>query len=351
MLVREIGPGEKEVWNNFIARSACGHVVQSWEWGEFKKQMGNPPTRLGVFDNQVLLATAQYTLHPVPKTPFFIGYLPKGPVCDKNLQETLPEILSAIRKTAQSQNCLLVRLEPNIYSDNRLWVDSLVSWGLKKSPKDVFAPHNFYLDLTKSEKELLSIMHPKWRYNIRLAERKGVKVREESNEEGLKKFLNLQRETARRDGFFVHPDSYYQKLFQVLQPAGMAYLLNAYKEGNSLVPLVSWLFFKFGQTLYYPYGASASFGREVMPSHAMMWAAINLGKKLGCTRFDLWGAAAPNAPADDPYTGFTKFKEGFRPARVSYLGAYDLVINLLGYKIFNFADKLRWTILKLKSKV
>lgn len=350
MIVREIGPEEKELWDNFIARCANGHAVQSWEWGEFKRTMGNPPTRLGAFEDNRLVGTAQYTLHLVPKTKYFVGYLPKGPVCEEKVKEVLPHLLSAIKKTAQAQNCLFVRIEPNIEIENKLWADLLTKNGSSKSPKNIFARHNFYLDLTKSEEELLSEMHPKWRYNIRLSEKRGVKVEEESNSSGLEKFISLQKETAKRGGFFVHPDHYYQKLFQILHVTKTAHLLNAYAPDSKTL-LTSWVLFKFGDTLYYPYGASASIGREVMPSHAIMWAAIKLGKKLGCKRFDLWGAAPPDAPENDPYAGFTRFKEGFNPARVTYLGAYDLVTNPLGYKIFNLADKLRWIALRAISKV
>jgi lipid II:glycine glycyltransferase (peptidoglycan interpeptide bridge formation enzyme) len=105
--------------------------------------------------------------------------------------------------------------------------------------------------------------------------------------------------------------------------------------------LVSWVLFKFKNILYYPYGASSHENREVMGSHAMMWAALEFGKKLGCQKFDLWGAAAPNYSKSDPWAGFTRFKEGFGGTWVAFVGSYDLPISPSWYKIYGVADKLR----------
>lgn len=343
-LIEEIK--DQKSWDDFLLKEG-GHVVQSWEWGEFKATQDTTPTRIGVLENNSLKASAQYTLHPIPFLNKFVGYLPKGPTV-KDPEKYLPIILEAIKNKAKEQNCVFVRIEPSQYSDNQLWVDILDKNNLSKSPKTIFAPYTMVLDLSQSEEELLKNMHPKWRYNIRLSQRKGIKVQEEDTDRALKEFIALQKQTAARDKFFLHPDSYYEKLFQLLHPQGLAHLLTARFEGKLAA---AWLLFSFGQTLYYPYGASNYEFRSLMSSHALMWEAIKLGKKLGCEVFDLWGAAAPEADKNDPWLGFTQFKEGFGAKRVAFLGTFDLVIDQASYQLFNAADKTRWLVLKWLKKI
>lgn len=337
MIVREVGPEQKEDWDNLVACNPSGHILQSWDWGEFKKTMGNTPHRLGVFDRDALVGVAQYTTHPVPYTDKFIGYLPKGPVVGS--PEALGEILEGLKTSAQKNNCVFLKIEPNIPAGLGEWEKVFSTKGLVVSEKEIFAKHTLYLDLTKSEEELLSSMHEKWRYNIRLSERKEVVVSEQNDQHGIETFIRLQKQTAKRNKFFVHTDQYYRNLWLTLQPTGAARILLASVNGKTLA---AWMLFKFGNTLYYPYGASADEGREVMPSHALMWGAIKLGKQLGCSKFDLWGAAGPDAPENDPWIGFTRFKQGFNPTLVSFVGAYDLVIEPSWYRVLTFADKVRW---------
>ena len=334
---------EKETWNAFIAKSDSGHIVQSWQWGEFKESFGNPVTRIAIFSQGKIVAAASYTLHKIPFLNKYVGYLPKGPVFKDNEELYLPELLKSLKAQAKEQSCIFIKIEPNISADIAFIDEIFRKTGLLKSEKTIFAPHSLYLDLTKSDDELLSKMHPKWRYNIRVSERHKVKVQEKKDNASVERFIKLQRETAKRDGFYIHPDNYYRGLWKKLHPDGLVYLLEASAQGR---PLAYWLLFKFGTTLYYPYGASSPELRNTMPSHALMWAAIKFGQKIGCTRFDLWGAAAPSAKENDPWSGFTRFKEGFGAQRISYLGAYDLVIDSVSYRLFNTADKLRWAILR-----
>lgn len=339
MIVREVGPEQQDQWNGLIKDSPYGHILQSWEWGDFKKSMGNPSIRVGVFEDDDLVAAAQYTIHPVPYLKRNIGYLPKGPTSDPKY---IPEILQALKTSSRENNLVFLKIEPNIDDVAKTYFDSyqekLKEQGLLSSPKEIFAKHTFYLDLTLSEEELLARMHEKWRYNIRLSQRKGVEVEEQTDHQSLERFIELQSHTAKRNGFFIHSPQYYRNLWMTLQPKGLAHLLTAKVNG---VVVAAWILFVFGKTLYYPYGASSDLHRETMPSHSLMWQSILLGKRLGCTRFDLWGATHPDAK-NDPWIGFTRFKQGFGPQFVTFPGAYDLVLQDRWYKWLNLADKARW---------
>jgi lipid II:glycine glycyltransferase (peptidoglycan interpeptide bridge formation enzyme) len=338
MEARILTDEDRKQYEEFVEKSPTGHIVQSWSWGEFKDDYGNKITRIGVFDGNKLVSAASYTLHKVPYTNYFVGYLPKGPVVDSVRVEPLQILLEKLTEVAKAQHCLFVRLEPNFLTSEKYHLpkrDNLVM-----APKNIFAPHTLLLDLTLGEDELLKNMHEKWRYNIRLSDKKEVVVKESDD---IDSFVRIQRETAQRDKFFIHPDHYYQNLWKKLHPLGYAALLQATHEKDVLV---SWLLFKFGDKLYYPYGASSSEKRNLMPSHAMMWAAIKWGKDNGCKVFDLWGASPEEADSNDPWAGFTTFKLGFGAKRVSFLGTYDLVINPKLYKLFNLTDNLRWKILR-----
>lgn len=334
MILREIGPNEKELYNSFVANSPYGHVIQSWEWGEFKAGQGLQVFRFGAFDNDKLLGTAQFTLHKVPKTKYHIAYLPKGPVLGSDTKKVLPAFATSFKDLADTYQLVFVKVEPNVEYGTESWEDALNLAGFQKSPKWIFTEFNFLLDLRPSEEEILARMHEKWRYNIRLSERKGVTITEEDSTEALEEHIRLQKETAKRQKFLLHADKYYHDLWAALRPKKMIYLLTAKHEGKTLA---SWLVMHFGKTIYYPYGASANFGREVMPVHALAWKTIQLGKSLGCESFDMWGAADPEVGSSQDIWGSHVFKEGFGPKLVRYVGTYDLVFKSSYYRLFNLA--------------
>ena len=327
MILREIGLEEKDVYNRFVAEH--GHVAQSWEWGEFRSSIGTEVLRFGVFDGSNLLATLQLTLHPVPRTDKTVGYVAKGPVIPANPDVVFPALIDGIKSLAPKYNLIFVKLEPAILETPQ-WLKLLQDQGLKKSRDVLYAEWNFLLDLKPTEAEILAKMHPKWRYNIRLAERKGVQVVEGTANE-LQHFLNLQHQTMKRQGFIQHPDDYYLKWFEFFSQRGMAKLLLSQYQGQVLA---AWLLLQFGTTLYYPFGASSDSDRNVMPVHLMVWRAIQIGKHLGLQTFDLWGADNPDPKARHRFWGTHQFKLGFGPELVHYLGTYDLPLNRRWYRMF-----------------
>ena len=263
-------------------------------------------------------------------------------------------MLESFQKLAKAENAILVKIEPQVgkpYTDqeNKGFADIsdfFLNHGCKiGSP--FFPKWTFYLDLTKSEDQILEQMHPKTRYNIRLAEKHGVTVSEEKTQESFEDFLRLHFETTKRQGFYAHTPKYYQLMWDTLAPAGMAKLLVARYQKKALA---AWLLFTFNNTLYYPYGGSSREFKEVMPNYLMMWETIKFGQKEKCTNFDLWGAPGPNPKESDPWYGFYRFKLGFNPQLVEFIGTYDLITNPTLYPLYNLAQKARWQGLKIKSK-
>ncbi len=213
---------------------------------------------------------------------------------------------------------------------------------LSASSRPLFTKHTFQIDLTRGEDELLTRMNSKTRYNVRLAQKKGVKVVEDNSDRFFEAYLKLQKETTRRQKFFAHDEKYHRQLWKTLRPAKTAYLLHAvYKEEI----LVSWMVFLFNQVLYYPYGGSSVNFRNLMPSNLMLWEAIRWGKKHQAKIFDLWGSLGPNPDINDPWYGFHRFKEGYGGRLVEFIGSYDFIINPTLYKLYNLAENVRWKIL------
>lgn len=344
MIVREVLEEEKEAFN-----TQALHPLQSWEWGEFREKTGLKVVRLGVFDEKKLVSGYQLTVHPVPRTNYSVIYFPKGPMPDKTM-------LNALAKLGKQENAILVKMEPlvggPINEDSRIsgYEDIkkfLLANGCRPG-KPLFPKYTFWLDLTKKEEDLLAIMHPKTRYNVRLAQKHGVEVIEDNSPETFQTHLKLLFETTERQGFYAHNKDYHQKMWQTLNPAGIAHLLVAkYKEK----PLVTWILFAFNKVLYYPYGGSTREHKEVMPSYAIMWEAVKFGKKMGCKTFDLWGTPGPDPKPSDPWFGFHRFKVGFGPKLVEFIGTYDLVLNPYLYPLYNLADDLRWKFLRAKARL
>lgn len=336
MNLRPITSSQKYQYNKVVT-----HVIQSWQWGEFREKLGLKILRFGLFDDKDLPAGRQgklaraftLSLHKIPFLNYYVGYLPKGPFPDKELEE-------ALRKIAFDNKCAFIKLEPNILKGNSKPYS--IHPGFRPSPNPLFTKFNFVLDLSQNEETLLNNMHPKTRYNIRLAQKKGVKVEEREDDEAFEIYLKLYFETTKRQSYFGHSRQYHKKVWQTLRKNNMARILIAFyqKPGTSnQIPLTAWMLLNFKDTLYYPYGGSSFEYREVMASNLVAWEAIKLGKKMGLKYFDMWGALGPNANSSDPWYGFHRFKAGYGGELVEYIGSFDLVLNNFIYKVFTSIDK------------
>lgn len=331
MDLREISENQRTDFNKLVT-----HVIQSWEWGNFRQSLGLPLLRFGLFKNNKLTQAFQLTLHKIPLTNFFVGYFPKGPKPDKDLIQALKEI-------GKKYRCAFIKMEPNVEKREAGSGKQEANTTLRLSPKPYFTRFNYVLDLTKSEDELLKGMHPKFRYNIKVAQKHGVVVEKRTDDEAFKMHLKLHFDTTKRQGFRSHNGYYHHLVWETLKNRGCARVLIAFytpPESKEKIPLSSWLLLNFKDTLYYPYGGSSTEYKNVMASNLLAWEAVKLGKKLGLKKFDLWGAADPKAGDNDPYQGFTQFKSRLGAKLVEYVGTYDLVFNWPIYWAFNFVDKL-----------
>lgn len=307
------------------------HPLQSKEWGEFRTKTGLKVVRDGVI---------QVSIHKIPYTPWNVGYCPKGPMPDESQVETL-------KKIARENNCIFIKCEPKeeVTSD-KVELKTLKQLGFVEG-RSLFTKYNFVLDVTPSEDELLASFKQKTRYNIKVAEKKGVTVSIDDSPEAFERYLELTEETTKRQGFYAHSRTYHKKMWETLHSADIAHLLTARYEGQIIS---TWVLFKYGDTLYYPYGASTREHREVMANNLVMWEAIRLAKKWGLTYLDMWGALGPEADPSDPWYGFHTFKAGYGARHVEYIGTWDYVAKPGLYKVFRVIEDIRWKILRMVKK-
>lgn len=346
MIIREITKSDKKLFNQ-----AASHPLQSFEWGEFRKTTGVEVVRKGIFDNGKLIAPVQVTIHHLPKINYTVGYFPKGLMPDENQ-------IKVLRQIGKEKKALMIKMEPNVGSkiaedqpNTHAWqtIDEfLVKQGCQQG-RPLFTKHTFQLDLKKTEEKLMEKMNGKTRYNVRLAQKRGVKVVLDNSENSFKWFLKLLFEkTVKRQGFYAHTPDYFKKLWQALSPSGMAQLLRAEYKGKTLAVFIV---FKFNGVIYYPYGASTREYKELMAPNLVMWEMIKLGKKLNCAKLDMWGSLGPKPNKKDDWYGFHRFKQGYGGDLIEFLGSYDLVLNQRAYKIYRMADTTRWWGLRTQASL
>ncbi len=322
---------DKRVYNE-----AAHHPLQAWQWGEARKEMGVEVIRLGEFNGVKLKAVYQLTLHGVPFTHWKTGYLPRSIFPSK-------QVLDFLDDYCLINNIISIKLEPYVEQTPYSARDER----LVKSPNSIFPEWTQIIDLTQSEEQLLKNMKSKTRYNLRLSEKKGVVVKEESNERGFKTFLKLYFETTKRQNYYGHNEAYHRAIWNNLKK-NISHIIVAYYQN---VPLVVYELFHFKDRLYYVYGGSSEEYRSLMAAQLIMWGAIKLGKKIGAKYLDTWGSLGPDYESTHPWAGFTRFKEGFGGRFVQLSGSYDLVVNKPLYKLFNFAFRIRDTYLIFRGKL
>lgn len=330
----------------------AAHPLGSWAWGEFRAGMGINVVRLVQSADTKLTGCWQITFHKIPETPFTIGYFPKGPMPSKTM-------LRAIADIAKKKRAIFVQLEPNVKKEElKLLRDQAIKqllssqqppptpiFSLRPSHRPLFTKYNFVLDIRPSEAELLRNMHHKTRYNIRVAQKHGVVISEETSDDGFAAYLKLLSETTGRQKFYAHNETYHHRMWETMSKAGIAKLFTARVNGDVAA---AWIIFAFHNTIYYPYGTSSRQYRETMAPNLLLWEIIRWGKSHGFSFFDLWGALGPNPDTTDPWYGFHRFKEGYRPELVEYIGSFDLVLRPRLYPIYKLADTIRWKLLKSK---
>jgi len=337
---------EHERYNAFASSSAYADILQSWEWGEVKRRSGWTPRRLFVegHDGRVVGSAQVLGRRPVRGAPMLL-YAPRGPVVEDFRAEALDALIEEIR--ARAGDAFVLKCDPPIEEGSP---DAAAMLGagfvIERStgfggvqPKAVMV-----LDLAPDLEKILAGFRSKWRYNVRLAEKKGVEVAR-AGREHLAEFYDLLVETARRDHFFVRGRRYFEDLFDILEPAGMMAMFIARFEG---APIAGALCMGFGSRLTYVYGASSNEHRNVMPNHLMQWTMIQWAKEQGYGIYDFRGVSPvrDGEPVEEHLAGLNRFKDGFGARYVEYAGTFDLPLRPLVYRGWVWGSPIAMSALK-----
>jgi lipid II:glycine glycyltransferase (peptidoglycan interpeptide bridge formation enzyme) len=305
-------------WNRFVSSSPYGHILQSWEWGEVKGQTGWRPVRLALVDGDRIRAAAQVLIRALPYGVGRLAYVPKGPVLDYADGELLHETLTALRDLARRERVISLKIEPEIAEPSPVTA-AFTEEGLIAAPP-VQMRSTIWVDLSADEEEILARQKQKTRYNIRLAERKGVEVRSGTVDD-LPDWYRMYEVTSRRDTFSIHGLDYYRTVLERLQPHGFADLLLAYHQGDLLAGIIV---FAFGHEAQYMYGASSNEKRNLMAPYLVQWRGMQWARASGARVYDLWGIPDRLDESEDLW-GVYRHKRGYGGEVVRYIGAFDLV--------------------------
>ncbi|MGQ9667234.1 MAG: lipid II:glycine glycyltransferase FemX [Anaerolineae bacterium] len=333
-------------WDAFVAGAPNGHLLQTSHWGHFKAGAGWTAERVCVGAGSIILAGALMLVRRLP-LGLRLAYVPKGPVGPWWEPNIAGRLFPALAQTARAHGAFMLKLEPEEVEPSPA-LSMLRRAGFRPSPQAVQPRSTIWVDLTLSEEEMLARMKPKTRYNIRLAERKGVVVREGTADD-LPAFYMIMQETSRRDGFALHPPPYYKEVFQRFTALDVCRLFLAYYQDQLLAGI---MVFRWGAKAWYMYGASSNAERQRMPNHALQWGAIQWARRHRCHIYDLWGipdevGLAPARYKDtvterqDGLWGVYRFKQGFGGRVVRYIGAFDQVYMPAAYSLYHWALALR----------
>ena len=322
-------------WDQFISKHPDGHFLQSWGWGELKAGAGWHPLRFALWDDQEnMVAGAQVLCRTVPHMPLragFLAYIPKGPVIDWLQPELCQVFFTQLHMQLRRRGAIALRMEPPLLVEIAT-NDSLMK-GLEQTifyPTTPVQPaRTILLDLTLDETALLAQMKEKWRYNVRLAERKGVRVRVAQTIDDVKAWYALLQTTSKRDDFGVHTLDYYMRAWEIFSARQQARLFLAEHDGQ----LLAGIFVScYAQQGIYLYGASSNEQRNLMPNYLLQWEAIRWAKREGAAHYDFWGIPATEQK-DEAMAGVYRFKRGWGGKVVRFVGCYEHVYHPLAMRV------------------
>jgi lipid II:glycine glycyltransferase (peptidoglycan interpeptide bridge formation enzyme) len=335
---------DRDAWDGALHDLANPHVLQTWDWGALKERHGWQATRLLFRESGYDVGAATVLRRRLPFPPVSVLYVPRGPLVNWRNPTRAARALGALEQFARRTRAIFVKVDPDVY-----YPDAAPAWttrpavapaiarlldvrGWRFSGDQIQFRNTVLLDLDRDEEALLAAMKSKGRYNVRLARRRGVQVRDGDRSE-LPLLYDLYADTAARAGFAIRPRGYYLDAWGTFLDAGRATFLLAEVEGDAVAGLV---LFHFGTTAWYMYGASSTRHRECMPNNLLQWEATRRARALGCTLYDLWGAPDELDEAD-PMWGVYRFKLALGGEFARGLGAWDFVARPRLYRLYTEA--------------
>jgi len=373
---------ESHLWNSLISKLPNPHFLQTYEWGQVKVKYGWEPiylvwnqegkikevknvsdlTSLAFYPSAAALVLKRQILRNGFAARLSVLYCPKGPLLDWSNEPLRSRVLNDLQSFARQQGAIFLKMDPDVVlgtgvphgGDNvinnvgQAVMTVLKRKGWQYSSDQIQFRNTVMIDLNPSEEEMLARMKQKTRYNVRLAEKKGVTLRVGTTGE-LSMLYTMYAETSVRDGFVIRDEAYYKTVWQTFMHSNVDALAGSQDstfQPSSLPtcepiiaevdgePVAAIFVFYFAGRAYYVYGMSRSAHREKMPTYLLQWEAMKRAKANGCTVYDLWGAPEVFNESDSMW-GVYRFKEGLGGQVVRTLGAWDFAPSPLWYKMYS----------------
>ena len=375
---------EIQIWNLLITLLPNPHFLQTYEWAQVKSKYGWKPIyvvwsdrsfksytsdqldQLDLLDRSTVQAACLVLKRTVLSRGFTarlcILYAPKGPLLDWSNESLRNRVLDDLQSFAKKQGAIFLKIDPDVVlgtgvpgsEDSRednggeILVSELKQRSWRFSSDQIQFKNTVLIDLSASEDEMLARMKQKTRYNVRLAEKKGVTVRVGTLAD-LPMLYKMYAETSVRDGFVIRDEGYYQTVWTTFMSSNVEELegsqVSTFQLSNipTCEPLIAEVddeaiaaifVFYFARRAYYVYGMSREAHREKMPNYLLQWEAMKRAKERGCSAYDLWGAPDGFNESDSMW-GVFRFKEGLGGQVVRTLGAWDYAPNPFWYKMYS----------------
>lgn len=335
---------EKEINNEleeFLKNNPNINFMQTPNWAEIKENWKKEFIIVRNKENKIT-GTMSILLRKVPIINRYIMYAPRGFICETNDKETLEKLTNKAKEIAKKYKAFIFILDPDVTNEDQKFKNIMTDLGYKmkkniKRSNDVIQPKYLYkLNIkNKNEEEVMKLFSQKTRYNIKLAIKKGVKIRE-GDIKDINTFFKIMKETGKRDNFYVRKKTYYEKVYKEMSKEHAKILIAEYKntEIAAAMPIM------YGNKVWYLYGGSTNKYRNLMPNYLLQWEMIKLAINLKCETYDFGGISGYMNTNSKSY-GVYRFKKGFNGEIFECINELYIIFNPIINFIWNILFKIR----------
>lgn len=339
-----IGSDNHEEFETFVRQHPKGHLQQSWEWSRQKSYW----LFQGIVvrdESKAIRGAMSVLIRRIPMTPWTLMYAARGPVCDIHDKDMLACLLEGAKVLAKQHRSYVLKLDPDITFDETEFMKHMEDLGFVLAPKalnfeNIQPQYVMRLDIEgKTEDEVMAMFKPKTRYNIRVAIKKNVEVKI-CGKEAVDDFYRIMIETGARDQFMIRPAQYFTNMLDNLGEDVRLYM--AYHEGEAIAGTIC---AKFGDKVWYLYGASSNAHRNLMPNYLLQWQMIRWAIENHCRIYDFKGISG-DLSEDNHLYGLYRFKSGFNATFTEFVGEYRYIFHPLAFRFVETALPMAKKILK-----
>ena len=342
---------DKKAYKEFLENNERCNFQQSIEWGKVKQAWKNEIVLSK--DNEGKIVGAVSVL--IRKMPIFgnFMYISRGPICNIHDKAVLQDLTEGLKLLAKKYKAFTLKWEPDIKSDDLEFrkIATELGFKIKDDAKDfsegIQPRYVFRLNLKdKTEDEIFAEFHQKTRYNIRLATKKGVVIREGKRED-LKDFHKIMEITGKRDDFMIRPLSYFEKMYNELAPEHFKLMMAYTSDGEPISGIIDII---YGNKIWYLYGASSNAHRNLMPNYLLQWDMIKYSIEHKKDMYDFRGVVGI-VDESHPQYGLYRFKKGFNAEFTEFIGELYINYKPITYKMYKISEKIYKKIAGFKNKL